>query len=266
MSYKLYLWGTLSALEWSQAVWKVTGRTVDVDLCEKELLHAVFLRHLPKQGLIVDAGCGTARWPIYLRRCGYRAMGIEIDHEAGRIARETDHGLDILQADVWHVPLKSQSVDAVLSLGVVEHNEAGPLGALREAHRILKAGGLLLLAVPYNNLFRRVFVNHLQTYVNWRRKRAGQEFRFNEYRFSKRELRSFLAAADFAFVAAYPNDLLPPHTVGLWVDHNNLSSPLRPRTTELFVLPGIKGQVARWLLRWFPWLVCAEVVFVARAR
>lgn len=266
MSYKLYLWGTLSALEWSQAVWKVTGRTVDIDLCEKELLHGVFLEHLPKQGLIVDAGCGTARWPIYLRRHGYRAMGIEIDHEAGRIAREHDRGLDMLQADVWQAPLKSQSVDAVLSLGVVEHNEAGPLGALREAHRILKRGGLLLLAVPYNNLFRRALVNHLQTYVNWKRRKASREFRFGEYRFSKREVRGFLAAADFEVVRAYPNDALPPWTVGLWVDHNNLSSPLAPRTPELFVLPGIKGQVARLLLRWCPWLVCGEVVFVARAK
>ena len=266
MSYKLYLWGTLSALEWSQAVWKVTGRTVDVNLCEKELLHGVFLRHLPKQGLIVDAGCGTARWPIYLKRLGYRAMGIEIDHDAGRIARENERGLDIVQADVWHLPLKSQSVDAMLSLGVIEHNEAGPLGALREAHRILKAGGVLLLAVPYNNLFRRILINRLQTYVNWKRRKANREFRFGEYRFSKREVRKFLAASDFEVVDAYPNDALPPWTVGLWVDYNNLSSPLAPSTPELFVLPGAKGTIGRLLLRWFPWLVCAEVVFVARTK
>lgn len=35
MPYKLCLWGSLSALEWSQAVWKVGGYTADVHLCEK---------------------------------------------------------------------------------------------------------------------------------------------------------------------------------------------------------------------------------------
>jgi SAM-dependent methyltransferase len=266
MSYKLYLWGSLNALEWSQAVWKVVGQTVDVDLCEKELVHGALLQHLPKDGLIVDAGCGTGRWPIYLRRLGYRALGVEIDHEAGVIGRKTDTGLEMIQADVWKLPLRAQSVDAILSFGVVEHHEAGPVEALREARRILAPDGLLFLAVPYNNLFRRLLVNHLQTYVNWKRRRIHQQFRFGEYRFTKREIRGFLQQAGFQEVAVYPNDTLPPWTVGLWVDYSNLvSTPLGPAPTAVFILPGIKGVLARRALRWFPWCVCGEVLFVARA-
>lgn len=231
------------------------------------MLHAVLFRYLRKDALIVDAGCGTARWPIYLRRHGYRAFGVEIDHGAGRFARQQEPGLDIVQADVWRMPLKSASVDVVLSLGVVEHNENGPLGALQEARRVLRSGGLLLLAVPYNNLSRRLIVNHLQTYVNWKRSKIHREFRFGEYRFSKPELRSLLQRAGFEAVAAYPNDTLPPWTVGPWVDYSNLTfSPLVPRTSEPFIFPGFAGTLARTALRVFPWLVCAEVVFVARAR
>ncbi len=37
------------------------------------------------------------------------------------------------------------------------------------------------------------------------------------------------------------------------------------RTTKLFVLPGWRGKVSRALLQHVPWLVCGEVVFVARA-
>lgn len=267
MSYKLFLWGSLSAREWSQAVWDTGERTVDLELCEKELLRPVLLRHLRKDGLIVDAGCGNGRWPIYLRRLGYRTLGVEIARPAALIAREHEPDLAMLQADVWKMPLKPQSVDAVLSLGVVEHDEHGPLGALREARRILKPGGLLFLAVPYNNLFRRLLVNHLQTYANWKRKRINPKFSFVEYRFSKREMRAFLRQAGFEILRAYPNDLEPPCTVGPWVDYSNLVfSPLAPHGGEPFILPGLKGALARHVLRRFPWLVCAEAVFVAHAR
>ena len=257
----------MSALEWSQAVWKVAGRTVDLDICEHEFLHDILVQHLPKEALLLDAGCGTGRWPIYLRRHGYRAIGVEIDHEAAVVAREHDAGLALAQADVWRLPFKSHSLDVVLSLGVVEHNEDGPLDALRETQRVLKRGGLLFLAVPFNNPFRRLVVNHLQTYVNRQRRKIHPEFRFGEYRFTQREVRSFLQRTGFEVIAAYPNDTRPPWTVGLWVDYSNLIfSPLAPQSGTPFILPGWKGKAARRALRMFPWLVCAEIAVVARAR
>ena len=171
-------------------------------------------------------------------------------------------------ADGRFTPLRTGSVDAVLSLGVVEHDEAGPLPGLREIRRILKPGGLLVLAVPFNNLFRRLLVNHLQTWVTWRRRRLHMSLGFAEYRFTTRELRQFLGASGFATVATHPNDLLPPRVMGLWVDRANLVvNPLAtPAGQQQFVIPGPQGRIARALVRLVPWLVCGEVVFVARAR
>jgi SAM-dependent methyltransferase len=138
MSYKIYLFDALSPIEWSQAGWKLEGSDVNLADCEIEYIHAAMFAHLPKQGLIVDAGCGVARWPIYLRQRGYRVFGLEWSEEACRIAKQTDAGLEVMRADVRSTPLADASVDAVLSLGVVEHDEAGPIQALREARRILR--------------------------------------------------------------------------------------------------------------------------------
>jgi SAM-dependent methyltransferase len=225
------------------------------------------LANLPKVGLIVDAGCGVARWPIYLRRRGYRVFGLEWSHDACVIAKATDPGLGVARADVRNAPLADASVDAVLSLGVVEHDEAGPMAALREARRILKPGGLLVLAVPYNNPVRRLLVNPALNYMNRRRRRASWKLGFAEYRFSRREVRRFLEHCGFDVLSMHPNDLRPPKNMGLWVDYNNLTlNPFVPVPREdLFVFRGAAASAAEALTRWVPWLVCGEVICVAKA-
>src|SRR5690348_11200785 len=118
MSYKVYLWDSLTAIEWSQAAWRIEGTTVSTEACDGELIHDVLLRHLPKNGTILDAGCGTAKWPIYLRRLGYRCVGVEISGDACRLAHELDRDLPLARADARSAPISTASVDAVLSLGV----------------------------------------------------------------------------------------------------------------------------------------------------
>ncbi len=266
MSYKIYLWDALTAIEWSQASWRSDpGDTPEA--CDLEMIHDVILRHVPRTALVLDAGCGTAKWPIYLRRLGYRCVGVEISKDACGLGRRFDAGLPLVCADGRATPLRSGAVDAVLSLGVVEHDEAGPLPSLREIRRVMKPGGILVLAVPFDNLFRRLLVNHLQTAVTRRRRRAGMKLGFAEYRFTRREVRGFLRATGFAPFATYPNDLLPPRVMGLWVDRTNLVfNPLtNPPDQQQFVMPGMKGRIARALVRYVPWLVCGEVVVVARA-
>jgi len=269
MSFKVYLWDALSPIEWSQAALRVEGTgSFSAEAWEGRMMRDVIRRYLPKDGVIVDAGCGTAKWPIYLRRAGYRCVGVEISPDACRMARAVDPALPLVGADTRRMPLRTAAADALLSLGVVEHDEAGPLENLRELRRILKPGRLLVVAVPFNNLFRRLVVNHLQRYVTWTRRRANMRLGFAEYRFTTRELRRSLREAGFAPIAAYPNDLLPPKVMGLWVDYDHLfGNPLRKKEpADLFVMPGLRGRVARALVRWVPWLVCGEVVFVARAR
>jgi SAM-dependent methyltransferase len=268
MSYKVYLFDALNSIEWSQVAWKTEGRKANVEGCNTELAQRVLLQYLPKEGLIVDAGCGVARWVIYLRRQGYRCFGLEYNHEACVISRENDPGIELLRSDVRNAPLKDGAVDAVISLGVVEHDENGPLDGLREAHRILKPNGLLVCAVPYNNFWRRLFVNRLQDYVTWRRRRGTWKLGFVEYRFSKREMRRYLGQLGFEEIATHPNDLIPPKNMGLWVDYNNLTLdpyyPIDP--ADLLQFPGIWGKLSGALVRWVPWLVCGEAIFVVRKK
>src|SRR5262245_57497157 len=189
MSYKVYLLDALTPVEWSQARWRLEGATIPVDDCREERIHDVITANLPRAGRIVDAGCGSAKWPIHLRRLGYDVVGIDLSAEACRVARANDPTVVLAVADARRLPFADGSVDGVLSLGVVEHDERGPLAGLREVRRILRPGGVLVLSVPFNNVLRRLIVNRLQSFVTWRRRRARWKLGFVEYRFSEREVR-----------------------------------------------------------------------------
>lgn len=96
---------------------------------------------------IVDLGCGrTAPLLQELLRGGLasRAIGIDLDPSTD----VNGSGLDVVRADLNAVlPLPDSSADVVLSLAVIEHL-TNPVLHLREALRILKPGGRLLLTTP----------------------------------------------------------------------------------------------------------------------
>jgi len=265
MSFKVVMPGALTSTEWSQAGWRLEGED-EVDEAEQKLISPVLRRHLPKDGLIVDAGCGTGKWVAYLAGLGYRIVGLDISREALALAKKKMPSLALILTDTQRSPIRDASVDCVLSLGVVEHDERGPIAGLRELHRMLRPGGLLVLDVPFNNWFRRLVTNPVSRWVTRRRRRAGWALGFAEYRFDLGELRRFLEATGFEVVTAYPDDFLPPHNIGVWVDlHNIAFNPFQPpRSDRMFRLDGLTGRAAALAMRWCPWLVCGEVTVLAR--
>src|SRR2546427_3960119 len=58
--------------------------------------------------------------------------------------------------DLRELGFRSGAFDVYVSLGVVEHDPDGPAAILREAHRVLRLGGTLMLSVPYVNAARRL--------------------------------------------------------------------------------------------------------------
>src|SRR5204863_8032571 len=118
----------------------------------------------------------------------------------------TDPGLGVTVGDVRRLPLRTASVDALLSFGVVEHDERGPAEALAESRRVLRDGGLLVLSVPCDNWLRRLVTNRIMDRVTRRRRKSGMRLGFVEYRFTAREVCDFVARAGFHVEAIHPND------------------------------------------------------------
>ena len=108
---------------------------------------------------VLDAGCGMGRWLHFARAAGAKIVGMDvspaIDVAAGR------EGVDLVQADLRHPPLRPGSFDLVYCLGVLHHLEE-PLRGLRALASLVRPGGELRIYV-YRSLdgeawFRRALL------------------------------------------------------------------------------------------------------------
>lgn len=138
--------------------------------CDKDEATPYILRYLPKPGKIVEAGRGLGRFVKYLSDRGYDIQGIEYSEETVRNVKEIAPELNIIQGDVNNMPYRADSIDGVISLGVIEHFISGCDEPLKEMYRVLKHGGIATVTVPSLNLIRKIkrylCINEINHFVN----------------------------------------------------------------------------------------------------
>ncbi|QSB15062.1 methyltransferase domain-containing protein [Natronosporangium hydrolyticum] len=91
--------------------------------------------------VLVDVGCGAGVLAPHLAGKGYRHIGVDLTRSALRQAAE--HGVTVVQGDATALPLPDRCADVVSAGELLEHVPDLP-GAVREACRILRPGGLLV--------------------------------------------------------------------------------------------------------------------------
>lgn len=96
---------------------------------------------------VLDAGCGTGWGSSYLAGMKY-LCGIDYSSDAIEYARSHCEG-DFTVGSICDLPYGAETFDAVLCLEVLEHlTFLEGQDFLREASRVLRPGGLLILNVP----------------------------------------------------------------------------------------------------------------------
>lgn len=97
-------------------------------------------------GRVLDVGCGRGLILGTLKGWGYETHGVELSEEAAWHARHR-MGAEMHVGDFAHAKLEPGTFDAVIFWHSLEHFRK-PVDALLHAHRLLKRGGLLVVAVP----------------------------------------------------------------------------------------------------------------------
>ncbi|MGO8920582.1 MAG: class I SAM-dependent methyltransferase [Stellaceae bacterium] len=116
-------------------------------------------------GDLLDAGCGTGIETRNLARLapGLRLHGIDISSVvlAGAVADLEARRVNFYQAALEILPFAAGVFDGITSHEVIEHVE-DPAVVLREFFRVLKAGGICLIATPNGT---SLWVEHLRQRV-----------------------------------------------------------------------------------------------------
>jgi SAM-dependent methyltransferase len=180
------------------------GHTVEELLAVARVspLTTLITEALPPAGLVLEAGCGLGQYVILLRERGWRAAGVDGSLEA-LVACRRVAVVPLAASDLRALSIRGGALAAYISLGVVEHDPAGPDAILAEARRVLAPGGALVISVPYLNGVRRLgapWIRRRQTLLS---RRGGT---FYQYAFSRGELLAALRRHGFTPVTARPYD------------------------------------------------------------
>ena len=98
-----------------------------------------------KKGSLLDAGCGEGAFLAAALDAGWKVSGTEIS--AFACAKAFKQGLDVRRGQLPELGLDAGSFDAITAWHVLEH-VPDPMAFLKEARRLIREDGVLVLAIP----------------------------------------------------------------------------------------------------------------------
>jgi ubiquinone/menaquinone biosynthesis C-methylase UbiE len=122
---------------------------------KKDIRWQQIAKRLPSGAKVLDAGCGLGEWVIFMSEKGLRPCGLDYSQEIISFLKNRYPKQQWQQGIIQDLPFPSESFDAVISWGVIEHDGDGPQKALREFYRILKPGARLFVTVPVDSPAQR---------------------------------------------------------------------------------------------------------------
>ena len=136
-------------------------RSSEGEYLSKRLAEALAVAGIAPGMRVLDVGCGRGEILRNTIALGARAYGIDYARAAVQLSRQValqgdDERAGVYQASALHLPFQCDGFDRVLMLDIVEHLYPVELAiALREARRVLKPGGRIVVHTAPNVWYDR---------------------------------------------------------------------------------------------------------------
>lgn len=117
-----------------------------IHLVFKLLRKNISLFPFKEDGNLLDVGCGSGSTLLYWQKMGWSTYGVEIGKAAVAFARGKMN-LDVFEGTLFEAKYLRNFFDVIMFNNTLEHMH-NPTKMLREASRILKDEGLLMISVP----------------------------------------------------------------------------------------------------------------------
>lgn len=236
-----------------EEIWEKSSIELELEAVRYDRAQEIIRAYLPflaKEDLHLEAGSGLSAVVISLRALGYQALGLDYAQNALLDSRRFDPTLPLTAGDVHRLPYRDNCFGSYLSFGVLEHFEHGMLPALKEARRVIKPGGVLVLTIPYPNVVYRA------VQLKRRLTGAGQltNEAFYESAYTRGQLIDVVSEAGFREIRALPTS----HSFTLWGLGGLFRKPGYYRTNALAKALGAV------LKRALPWAFNFSTLIIAR--
>ena len=124
---------------------------------KRDEMHNMYISHLTP-GRLLDVGCGNGMFLKRMRDLGWSVEGVDTDPQSAKAADEA-YGIAIHTGTLQNARFPENHFDSITMSHVIEH-VLDPLPILAESRRILRPGGVLVIATPNvqsmgHHLFRR---------------------------------------------------------------------------------------------------------------
>ncbi|MCB0976748.1 MAG: class I SAM-dependent methyltransferase [Acidimicrobiales bacterium] len=158
----------------------------------RDELGRVLAEVFDREGRLIEAGCGAGWYVAALGSAGYDVDGVESSEPLVQLVNRVEPSLPVRRADVTALPEADETYRSYLSIGVVEHREAGPQPFLSEAFRVLEPGGRAVFTVPSFGPVRR-----FKARVGLYGRQCPPHLEFFQYGYTGDELAELIAEAGF---------------------------------------------------------------------
>jgi ABC-2 type transport system ATP-binding protein len=136
-----------------EGYWGKFARTFDEDqtYIVGEAIQKTIIEKLSTErdlGNVVEFGCGRGYYTGVIAKNAKKVVATDISDEMLEMARRQLEGfpnIAVQKADCYSTTFPAEAFDSAIMINLI-HVIENPLNSLKESHRILKAGGTLLLA------------------------------------------------------------------------------------------------------------------------
>ena len=133
---------------------RVVPGQVNADLWNEHFARYAFAARLAANRRVLDAGCGAGYGSAELARVAAHVTGVDVAPAAVALARQqfSADNLTYLPGSCTDLPFPDGSFDLIVSFEVIEHL-ADWSGLIREARRLLAAGGQFVVSTPNKSFY-----------------------------------------------------------------------------------------------------------------